>query len=642
MFRRTARNRPQQQQAPQFNQSMMFQNQIPMQQMPYGQMPMDMNPFGRRPLIHPKGYVPKGGAGPNMNGIPEASDMLRSAVRYISPAVFHPGEPGKNVSQNVLSVELGALYRKVDLATGDPVRCKQCHAIFCASDAPCLVKGDKMEDGEEPSREWTCKYCGCKQEIDIDDAEIPTRNVSEYVVVPGAADDGNAAAAAGAGSADAAAGAPAADDDCYVVFCVDVSGSMSITSLQGNEYVSKLACVAGAVYSQMDALKHEHPNRRVCLITFGSDVDVFNGTEHKQMSGVTLSDWDSVVKFAEDIKVDSPVSTVFDSLAEEVIYMSERGATALGPALLSAITIASRKRGSYVVLCTDGMANQGIGSLEGLQIKDSDTEKSPVELLYERFGDTAKDAGVTVSVIGIKGAECRMENLGVVADKSGGNVDLADPENVDFSGTLEEPVVATNVSVVLRVDPAFIFDNGTNSLPSEVGNVKRLTQKQCALFSAPDGKPPSEVRMQCEITFTKVDGSVHLRVIEKIVPYMDDINKAVDGINVALVGGYVSRTAAQMAHEGEVESAGQFSQGYQDKLNEYIGVQSRVDEEQRTMMTRFTCQNSLAQNLVGTSISQQRAGGMSNFAASRQRSDYMSTNIYQMRSDAGAQACLIM
>jgi len=119
-------------------------------------LPMSMYgdfPVERVPLFQPKGYVPKAGAGHRMDGVPQPKDMFRSAVKFISPVAYHPGDPGKNVSQNVLSVELGALYHNVELATGDPVRCEKCGAIFCASDAPSLTKADD----DDSARCWTCK-----------------------------------------------------------------------------------------------------------------------------------------------------------------------------------------------------------------------------------------------------------------------------------------------------------------------------------------------------------------------------------------------------------------------------------------------------------------------------------------------------
>ena len=36
------------------------------------------------------------------------------------------------------------------------------------------------------------------------------------------------------------------------------------------------------------------------------------------------------------------------------------GATALGPALLVAVSMASQKAGSKVIICTDGLANVGM------------------------------------------------------------------------------------------------------------------------------------------------------------------------------------------------------------------------------------------------------------------------------------------
>ncbi len=47
-----------------------------------------------------------------------------------------------------------------------------------------------------------------------------------------------------------------------------------------------------------------------------------------------------------------------------VLSLEEGGATSLGPALYYSILIAARKPGSKVILCTDGLANKGIGALD--------------------------------------------------------------------------------------------------------------------------------------------------------------------------------------------------------------------------------------------------------------------------------------
>ena len=45
--------------------------------------------------------------------------------------------------------------------------------------------------------------------------------------------------------------------------------------------------------------------------------------------------------------------------------LEESGQTALGPALLVSIVIGSQCPGSKVILCTDGLANVGVGAVDG-------------------------------------------------------------------------------------------------------------------------------------------------------------------------------------------------------------------------------------------------------------------------------------
>jgi Mg-chelatase subunit ChlD len=53
------------------------------------------------------------------------------------------------------------------------------------------------------------------------------------------------------------------------------------------------------------------------------------------------------------------------NLLNNINQTEAKGQTALGPALVSALNIASKgSPGSSVILCTDGLANIGIGQLE--------------------------------------------------------------------------------------------------------------------------------------------------------------------------------------------------------------------------------------------------------------------------------------
>ena len=71
------------------------------------------------------------------------------------------------------------------------------------------------------------------------------------------------------------------------------------------------------------------------------------------------------------------------------------GGTPLGPALLVAVSIAGQVPGSKVVICTDGMANEGLGSLE--YIDRSERQRNEVEGFYSRISDKATDKGCSLT-----------------------------------------------------------------------------------------------------------------------------------------------------------------------------------------------------------------------------------------------------
>jgi hypothetical protein len=54
-----------------------------------------------------------------------------------------------------------------------------------------------------------------------------------------------------------------------------------------------------------------------------------------------------------------------DILLKKFCSLQENGQTALGPALLTSIYLAmAGNPGSTVIICTDGLANKGLGSLD--------------------------------------------------------------------------------------------------------------------------------------------------------------------------------------------------------------------------------------------------------------------------------------
>ena len=70
----------------------------------------------------------------------------------------------------------------------------------------------------------------------------------------------------------------------------------------------------------------------------------------------------------------------------------EGGQTALGPAMVIAISMACQVPGSKVIMCTDGCANAGVGSLEGYASSDVTCEAASA--FYTEVAEMARTKGL--------------------------------------------------------------------------------------------------------------------------------------------------------------------------------------------------------------------------------------------------------
>jgi hypothetical protein len=139
--------------------------------------------------------------------------------------------------------------------------------------------------------------------------------------------------------------------------------------------------------------------------------------------------------------------------------LEETGPTALGPAVLTSIALAAEGGlGSTVIVCTDGLANVGLGAFD--EIKNEEDAKKADEF-YERIGQYAKEKGVTVNIISIEGEECNIDTLSKISELTGGDVQRVAPKELidNFSNILSLPVLATNVSIKVKIHKGLEFRN---------------------------------------------------------------------------------------------------------------------------------------------------------------------------------------
>ena len=108
-------------------------------------------------------------------------------------------------------------------------------------------------------------------------------------------------------------------------------------------------------------------------------------------------------------------------------------------------------------LCTDGLANVGLGSLEDIDTNEDKEQQACA--FYTRIGQYALDKGVTINVVGIEGCGCDVEHLGVMSDITEGDIEKVLPMDLakNFATALANPVVACKAQVAMFLHRGLMF-----------------------------------------------------------------------------------------------------------------------------------------------------------------------------------------
>jgi len=225
----------------------------------------------------------------------------------------------------------------------------------------------------------------------------------------------------------------------------------------------------------LELLEKQHPNKKIGLIVFNSDVTILGDGKQEPLviAGDRLNNYEELIQIGDNFHLERTIHESKGDLEKKLWELEENGQTALGPALLLAISIAGKKPGSQVILCTDGLANIGVGSIE-------DSPQKDIIEIYPKMAEEAKRRGVVVSIISIIGSGCSLETLGIVTDTTNGQIDRVDPLSLskNFRSCLSEVLLATNsiANVYLQEGLCFIDEEiQGNILHKEIGNITAET-----------------------------------------------------------------------------------------------------------------------------------------------------------------------
>ncbi|KAF8577748.1 ras-domain-containing protein [Ramaria rubella] len=468
---------------------------------------------------------------------------------------------------NILLLNLGALspenfeMLEVKELVVAPPACSACSAVLSASP--------------------TCFFCGrYNPEIPQQLLEV-RRAIEEYTLIKGVE----------APTGSAIPSASDTQDRSLIVFCIDVSGSMSLTqrvsemqgvwqTLKSNSvvpqaggsgsttltYISRLQCIQDAMHVHLDRLERQFPGRKVAIVTFHNQLECFIGGG----VGKHIIDAHSIENIEEGMDAvrsiinrrDSwkTVRENIDALREYVNSLTTKGSTALGPALVVALGLARHHKQQYgasseIFLCTDGAANTGIGCTDQQYTK---YVRSSVHgrSFYSQAGEVALGYSAKINVIGIKGEGVALDVLAVAAQISGGIVTTvqADELRREIRTASQRRFIARDVSIKLYAPKGWHFSPDSRPGVSTRSNVLTYSLSQvdddtsvgfafAADKSGSDSKSDAltgTVPFQAQITYTSaIMGGTTVRVLHKVVPVTDDRGHAERAAEVALTGIYM-------------------------------------------------------------------------------------------------------
>ncbi|XP_068160850.1 circularly permutated Ras protein 1-like [Antennarius striatus] len=382
--------------------------------------------------------------------------------------------------------------------------------------------------------------------------------------------------------------------DSLLIFCIDISGSMSITSqvAEGEHFIyqSRLQFVQKAVLQCLQRLSHQDPDIRVGLITFNFQVTVhgFHNFRSLCLCGADLLDSNYLKKAGAGFPSPPHLSESKDYLEEQILRLSESGTTALGPAALLAISTASKHPGSKVIICTDGKANTELGNLE---VEDTDARTLlSSTIFYKDLGEYAANNGVTVSVLSIEGTDCRLDELGRLADRTGGTVVIASPKMLhsEFEQIIENRTIATHCTVTLLL-PKSLHMRGEreagHKATREVGNVGPETEitfqfgaKETDTEALPSG---SQVSIQLQVRYKQRNGQTMLRVVTADRDVTNNSSAALSSLSLAIIQLNSSQASAALAVRGRFLNASKEGE-LQRKLIERAIEHNRSAEDKET------------------------------------------------------------
>ncbi len=430
----------------------------------------------------------------------------------------------------VLRVEFGQLAHETTKIVGKPIACHKCNGF--------LLSTDQIQEDSKVGKHFICPFCG-------------TLNVIEGEIVV-AGDDTDFVVEPPKDITDTDTGVITTGGKSFLAL-IDVSGSMGGPNL---------AAVKRSLNTSIDSLSANAPDTMFGLIEFESSVLARNleTGEAVHLPQDSFASLDKIMgstkKLLDKIKLVN-VGKNSDKLKGHVQALRDQGGTALGPAAAMAYVIAKHRNVGRVVLLTDGLANEGIGALEGYQV-------TPANSYYEGLGKKFLEIGAAVDVVGIaSGAGMELKTLGLLPEATGGQMYYVTPNELDrsISELAGATMLGRDVEVRLITPPGVTIKDASGVSRSVIDTLKKKSESKIGVVGkdhelyfevAPEKeiKAP-EVPIQVQVTYTDEEGARRVRVVTTTLRVSKNEDEIMKTLDPTVGATFVTQKAGEESFSGD-------------------------------------------------------------------------------------------
>lgn len=208
-----------------------------------------------------------------------------------------------------------------------------------------------------------------------------------------------------------------------IVYCIDISGSM-----QGQ----RIDFVKTRINEELDKIIKDHPEEKVCLITFESDCHIIGDGSGQEIEVGCEFSYERIEEIAKTIEL-KPLKESIDNLRDKIKKIECIGRTASISALALATNIAA-KTGGEVHFYTDGMRNKGL----------------PAAQNTERIINCAKaNKDVFIHIFFFANCQAFIAEYSVCSEKTGGAINpiYLTKNKREAAAAIKREIVAHNVKI---------------------------------------------------------------------------------------------------------------------------------------------------------------------------------------------------